>query len=120
MAITLHENPAAKLLEVQVTEKFTHADYQQFAVRFEAMLERHGKLNLLFQMAKLHGWDAAVVWDDIKFDAKHFSDIRRLAMVGETKWEKAMSVFARPFTTGEVRYFEADAIEVARVWAAGE
>ncbi len=45
------------------------------------------------------GWSAGAAWEDCKFDLKHFNHIERLAIVGETKWEKGMSVFCRPFMT---------------------
>jgi hypothetical protein len=116
MAIILNENAAGKVLEVRVTDKLTHADYQQFAARFEAMLKQYGKLNVLFEMVNFHGVEVAAVWDDIKFDVKHFSDIPRLAMVGDKKWEKAMSVLSQPFTAAKVQYFDAKAISEARAW----
>lgn len=119
MAITLKENAAARVLEARVTEKLTHADYQQFTSRFEAMLKQPGKLNVLFEMVNLHGWEAAAVWDDIKFDMKHFSDIERLAMVGDQSWEKVMSRLAQLFTTAKIRYFDAAAINAARDWVEG-
>ena len=116
MAIILSENPTTKVLNVRVSEKFTHADYQQFASRFEALLKQHGKLNVLFEMVNFHGWELAAVWDDLKFDAKHFSHIQRLAMVGDKQWEQAISVLARLFTTATIRYFDAAAINEARAW----
>jgi hypothetical protein len=67
-------------------------------------------------MVDFHGWEGAALWDDIKFDVKHFSDIDRLAMVGDRKWEKGMSVFCQPFTTAKVRYFDRAAIDEARAW----
>ena len=54
--------------------------------------------------------------DNIKFDLKHFSDIERLALVGEKRWEKGMSVFCRPFTTAKIRYFDRPAVAEARAW----
>ena len=56
------------------------------------------------------------MWDDIKFDMTHFSDIDRLAMVGDRKWEKGMSIFCRPFTTAKIRYFDHTAVAEARIW----
>ena len=116
MAIILSEDPTTKVLNVRVSEKFTHVDYQQFASRFEALLKQHGKLNVLFEMVNFHGWELAAVWDDLKFDAKHFSHIQRLAMVGDKQWEQAISVLARLFTTATIRYFDAAAINEARAW----
>ena len=53
---------------------------------------------------------------DTKFGARHFRDLDRLAMVGETKWQHGMAVFCKPFTTATVRYFERDQIDKARAW----
>jgi hypothetical protein len=116
MPVTLNEKPGGKVLEVQVTGKLTHADYQRLVPAFERLVKQHGKISVLFEMAHFHGWDAGALWDDIKFDVKHFSEIERLAMVGDTKWEQGMSVFCRPFTTAKIRYFDSAALEEARTW----
>ena len=106
MAIQLTEKNGGKVLEVRASGKLTHADYQQFTPAFERLIQAHGKIRILFEMADFHGWEAGAVWDDIKLDMKHFRDIERLALLGETRWEKGMSVFCKPFTTAEVRYFD--------------
>jgi len=108
-----------RILEVHVIGKLVHEDYQQFVPSFEQMIKQHGKIRVLFNMLDFNGWEAAALWDDIKFGMKHFSDIERLAMVGDKKWEKGMSVFCRPFTTAEIRYFDRSAIDEARTWLAG-
>lgn len=118
MAIKLNEMNGGKVLEVQVSGKLAHEDYQQFVPKFEQMVQQNGKIRVLFEMTDFHGWEAAALWDDIKFDLKHFSDIERLAMVGDKKWEKGMAVFCRPFTTAKVRYFDRAAMEEARQWLA--
>ena len=56
------------------------------------------------------------MWEDLKFDLKLFNHIERLAIVGETKWEKGMSVFCRPFTTAKIKYFDKVDLEKARAW----
>jgi hypothetical protein len=119
MATTLNEINDSKVLEVQVTGRLTHDDYQRFTPAFERLVKQHGKIRLLFKMVDFHGWEAGALWDDIKFDVKHFSDIERLAMVGDKKWEQGMSAFCRPFTTAKIRYFDSAAIEEARAWLEG-
>jgi len=120
MAIKLNQLDGGKVLEVQVSGKLSHEDYQQFVPEFERLIKEHGKISVLFEMSDFHGWAAKALWDDIKFDMKHFSHIERIAMVGDTKWEKGMSVFCRPFTTAKVRYFETTALEEARGWVKGQ
>jgi len=117
MATHLSEENGGKLLEVRVSGKLTHDDYQHFVPAFERLVQQHGKIRVLFLMTDFHGWEAGALWDDIKFDLKHFSDIEKLAMVGEKRWEKGMSVFCRPFTSATIRFFYD--IEQARAWLSG-
>ena len=116
MATRLTETNGGRVLEASVSGKLTHEDYQHFVPAFERLVTRHGKIRVLFEMTDFHGWETAALWDDIKFDVKHFSDIERLAMVGDKQWERGMSVFCRPFTTAMIRYFDHAAIEDARTW----
>ena len=106
-------------MEVRMSGKLTHADYKHFVPEFERLLKQHGKLRVLCEMVDFHGWEAGALWDDIKFDMKHFSDIDRLAIVGEKQWEKGMAAFCKPFTTARIRYFDRAAISDARAWLEG-
>jgi hypothetical protein len=116
MAITLTKTSGGKVLETQISGKLSHDDYQRLVPEFERVLNEHGKARVLFDMVDFHGWEAGALWDDIKFDVKHFSDIERVAMVGDKHWEKGMSVFCKPFTTAKVRYFDRAHTAEARTW----
>jgi hypothetical protein len=116
MAVSLIEKDDGKLLEVHVSGKLADEDYQHFVPQFERLVARHGKIRVLFEMSQFHGWEARALWDDIKFDIKHFKDIERLAMVGEKKWQKGMAAFCKPFTTAAIRYFDHDQADAARAW----
>jgi len=94
MPIQLNEGNGGKILVVHVSGKLTKADYEHFVPEFERLVQQHGKLRLLFDMTGLQGWDAGALWEDVKFDMKHFADIERLAMVGERKWQQGMASFA--------------------------
>lgn len=104
------------LIEVHVTGKLTHEMYQEFVPLLEQAVRDHGKLRLLFVMHDFHGWTAGALWDDLKFDLKHFRDIQRLAIVGETRWQQGMAVFCKPFTTAKIQYFPSTELEAARSW----
>jgi SpoIIAA-like len=114
MPIQLDEQNGGKLLAVHISGKLTKADYEHFVPEFERLVRQHGKLRVFFDMTGFHGWDAAALWEDIKFDAKHFADIERLAMVGEKKWQHGMATFCKPFTKAAVRYF--DHVDAAEAW----
>ena len=120
MSVQLQETDGGKILEVRVSGKLAHSDYQHFVPAFEAQVHKHGKIRVLVEMADFHGWETAALWDDIKFDIRHFSNIDRLAMVGDKAWEKGMSTFCKPFTTAKIRYFDRSAIKEAQAWLAGQ
>ena len=116
MSFEITEIADSNILEVSVTGTLTKEAYTQFVPMTEAAIKQYGKIRILFQMHDFHGWDMGALWEDLKFDLKHFSDIERLAIVGETKWEQGMSVFCRPFTTASIKYFDHADLEKARAW----
>ncbi len=116
MPVDLHEAMDGKLLIARLTGKLAKDDYEAFAPEVERLIGRHGKIRVLVELADFHGWTAGALWEDLKFDLKHFSDVERLAIIGESSWQKGMAYFCKPFTTAEVRYFEPDAAEQALDW----
>ena len=120
MTIGLHEDADAGLITICASGKLTKRDYEYFVPEVERLISEHGKIRVLFEMRDFHGWEMGALWADIKFDLKHFSDIERLAMVGERKWEKGMAVFCKPFTKAKIRYFDRSEIDKARQWIEGD
>ena len=118
MNIQLNEENGGKMLVVHVSGKLAKADYEHFVPEFERLVRQHGKLRVLFDMAGFHGWEAGAMWEDIKFDIKHFADLERLAMVGDKKWEHGMAAFCKPFTKATIRYFDLAESTGAQTWLA--
>jgi hypothetical protein len=117
MAVQMKELAAGKVLDIHVSGKLGKDDYTYLLPIVERLIEQNGKLRILLEMEDFHGWDAAGLWQDIKFDLKHFSDVERVAMVGDKRWQKGMSTVCRPFTSAKIRYFDRSAIAEAREWA---
>jgi SpoIIAA-like len=107
---------AGKIVYVAVSGKLEKEDYEMLVPEMERAIEQHGKINLLFELLDFHGWSVGAAWEDTKFGVKHFNDIERLAIVGENKWEKGMVIFAKPFTTAKVRYFDIAERDEAERW----
>jgi len=116
MSIQLNEHRVQNIMEVRVSGRLAREDYHQFVPEFESLLAAHGKVRILLQMVEFHGWTAGGLWEDLKFDFNHFNHVERLAMVGDKRWEKAMSVFCKPFTTATIRWFDHEELSQARAW----
>jgi hypothetical protein len=116
MPVTLHEEADGKLLVAHLSGKLTREDYERLVPEVERLIRQHGKLRMLVRMHDFHGWTLGALWEDIKFDWKHFADIERLAFVGDRKWEAGMAAFCKPFTTARIRYFDESRAEEAFRW----
>lgn len=75
MTNAIEVTPADGYVEVHATGKLTKEFYEQFVPALETQIKAAGKLRLLFVMTDFHGWTAGAMWEDIKFDMKHWKDI---------------------------------------------
>ncbi|MDR3455935.1 MAG: STAS/SEC14 domain-containing protein [Verrucomicrobiae bacterium] len=116
MPIKFEDEDEGKVLAIQVSGKLTMADYVYFAPEFERLVQLNGNVRVLFDLAGFDGWETSALWEGIKFDVKHFADVERIAMIGETRWEKGMATFAKPFTKATIRYFDHAKTAEARKW----
>jgi hypothetical protein len=116
MSVHFQEEAGGKCLLVQLSGKLAKEDYQHFSPEVERLIQQQGKIRVLVQMRDFHGWTLGALWEDIKFDVKHFSDIERLAFVGDRKWEAGMAAFCKPFTRALIRYFDESKYEEALGW----
>ncbi|MGD9722862.1 MAG: STAS/SEC14 domain-containing protein [Pirellulales bacterium] len=114
--IELQSDANGKILSVTLSGKLSKEDYERFVPEVDSLIQKHGKLRILLNMHDFHGWTVGALWEDIKFDVKHFGSIERLAMIGDRKWEAGMAAFCKPFTTAKIRYFDQSEIDAARKW----
>jgi hypothetical protein len=114
--IDLQAEPKGKILSVKLSGKLSKEDYEKFVPEVESLINSQGKIRILLQMHDFHGWTVGALWEDIKFDMKHFKDIERLAMVGDRKWEAGMAAFCKPFTSATVKFFERPKEAEALAW----
>src|ERR1700761_1886505 len=105
-----------RVLEVDLHGRLTRRDFDQLVPDTEKLIARFGKIRLVVTMHDFEGWDIGALWEEIKWEAKHFHHIERIALVGEERWQKRMAAICNSFTTGSVRYFPFSQIEVAYAW----
>ncbi len=110
------EEVHGKVLEVDLHGRLSREDYEVFVPETEKLIGQYGKIRILVTMHDFHGWDAGALWEDTKWNVKHFNQIERLAVVGEKTWHRLMTGFCRPFTSAQVRYFTHEQLAAARAW----
>lgn len=108
----------AHTVGVKLSGKLHDEDYKTFVPKVDAEIAHGGKVNILAVFHDFHGWNAHALWDDIKFSTTHCTDIKKIALVGESTWEKYMAVVCKPFTMAKIKYFDAKDLEAAKAWLA--
>jgi len=104
------------VLHLKVTGRLTKEDYARFVPELEAWIERHGRIRILFEMVDFHGWTLSAGWEDTKLAFRHFSDMERIALVGEKGWGHGMAIFCKPFTAAKVQDFDNSKRDEATDW----
>ncbi|MCB1825534.1 MAG: STAS/SEC14 domain-containing protein [Candidatus Competibacteraceae bacterium] len=104
------------ILGFKLQGKLHDRDYQTFVPTLEAAIAAHGKIRLLAWFEDFHGWDLHAMWDDFQFGVKHYSDLERIAIVGDRKWEEWMAKLCKPFTKASVHYFDISQTDAAWAW----
>lgn len=115
MSVAIHRL-AEDALEINIQGTLTRQDYEQFAPLAEGQIQAHGKTNMVVRVDDFSGWSPVALWADLKFDVKHYSDIDRLALVGEADSRDWLEAVSKPLTGAEVRYFPEGELDEARTW----
>jgi hypothetical protein len=105
-----------RIIKIIVTGTLCTNDYDDFLPDIERLIKQHGKVRVLVMMEGFNGSAVGDLWADIKFDVRHFSDLERIAMVGDKSWEKWMAWFCKPFTTASIRRFDMSELADAKIW----
>lgn len=114
--IRLDEGLSGTVVTLVFKDTLKKEDYEYFVPQVEKIMDSRDKINLLIILKNFTGWTAGALWEDAKFGIRHFDDIERLAIVGDTTWQKAMAGFVKPFTRAEVRYFDLSDLDQAENW----
>ena len=108
--------PLERVIAFELSGTLHDEDYETFVPLVDSAISEHGKARLLVHFLDFHGWDAQALWDDIKFATTHCNKIEKLALVGESAWEKWMAKICKPFTMAQVRYFSGEQMDAALKW----
>ncbi len=100
----------------QAIGKLTQEDYQEFLPQLEELIRKHGRISMLVELIDFEGWEPKAAWEDFRFGMTHDRDFDRIAIVGDSKWEKAMVALANLVSRTRMRFFQREDIDQAWEW----
>lgn len=92
--------------------------YDRFVPQFEHIAEREaGTVPMVIELAPdFSGWDLGGFWRDLKFDVRHKDSFGRIAIVGDSKWEKWGTKIFEPLFRAEMKFFRPSQRSHAESW----
>lgn len=117
--IEVEHSPEQDLITIRASGTLTEADYDMAIPEIEeAIRKADGAINSVIDVIGLDGFELGAFWKDLEFDIRHFSDFQRIAVVGENRGRQIGATAATLLTNAEVRFFDEEAADNARQWAA--
>ena len=104
------------LIAISINGKVEKSDYDKILPLMDKTKKDFSKIRLYIQIDNVDGIEPKAFREDIKAYLKHFKDISKTAIVGESDWHKLWANLASPFISGEVKFFPQGAIVEAKEW----
>jgi hypothetical protein len=110
--------PAEKLVWIALNGKVTTEDYRVFLGSMEDILTKHSPISFIVNFDGMDGVELGAMAADTKFGFAHLKDIKRIALVGDSKWTKRLTSLPNPFSL-EIKSFDEDEENDAWDWITG-
>lgn len=107
-----------KIIAFRAEGKIEKADYDKINALLEKTSREYDKLRLYIRIdpSEIEGIQPAALWEDFKTYFRYFNSLEKLAIVGSGNLEESITKLAKPFISGDVRYFSTDEASDAKKW----
>lgn len=105
------------VLGIEATGKVTHADYKNVLIPAAEKMMRQGPIGLLYLVGKeFTGYELEALWDDSVFGFRHWFQFKRIAVVTDHGWLRAVVTMFAPFFPSDIQLFKISDLPAAKTW----
>jgi hypothetical protein len=104
------------LLGFRIEGTLTAADVGEMHRAFRDAVAVHGEASLLVEIGDLALPEPSAVLRDLRAMPEVLRDVRRLAVVGDGRWQAWAAGAANLLARGEARHFDAAELDTAWTW----
>lgn len=110
-----------RVLTIKVSGRLTQPELTASQRAAGEVLDRLGKGRLLVLVEDFQGMAGEGDWGDVSFQAQHDSQIERIAIVCEKRWEQEAMLFTgKDIRRIAIKHFEPAQLDHARTWVGSE
>ena len=103
-----------KTVGIKASGWLIDSDYKELVPKIDKMIEEKGELKFLLDIKDLKGFSCRAMMDDLKFCIKYKDKMKKIAVVGHSKWEEACTDMCKPFMPEAMKYF--DVADEPKAW----
>ena len=119
MSIEILSNSGG-ILTARISGMLTQPELAAMQASAKDSIRQQGQVRFLVITEDFQGWRKGDDWSDVSF-MDNDPYIKKMAIVGEKKWEELALVFAASWSrTFPIEYFEPAELERAQAWLAEE
>ncbi len=112
MSINFHFDEGSKLVTLRISGKVSRDTFLHYSSLVEDLIAEHGRVRLMLVMHDF-SMSPAAFFEDLKFDIRHRSDLERVSVVVERRWQKVMAKLFSSFSHADFRVFDASEEDAA-------
>lgn len=118
MACIYTEHKSAPVAEIQILGRVTQHDMDEIIPKLEKFIDKHGTIRLVEVIERFDGFDPTTIFDGMKFDLTHITDITHAAVVSDIPWVGFITNASSMMVPVVLRSFPMSQLDDARAWAA--
>ncbi len=95
-------------MKMKVVGKLQHSDYDVIVPMLEKAIAGidEPKISVLVDILEFDGYELRAIWDDLKFGLKYDSEFKKIAVVGNKRWEEYGIRISKWFMSGDLKFFD--------------
>ena len=107
---------SVKVVGYKAAGKLTTSDFEKLEPEVKALVKKEGTIRILFDMTGYKGETAKGWIADYKFGREFHNQIEKMAVVGDTTWEKILTQLAKLIYARDSKFFHSADINKAWAW----
>ena len=112
---TIYPTDDERVIELEIKGDVTKEDYALLEDAIKEKLKEMEHVNLLCRITEFSGITAQAVLKDFKLFIKHYSNIRKMAVISTKDWIEWMTKLGAVLPV-EMKHFELDDYDQAQRW----
>jgi len=91
-------------------------DYDNLISQLKNHIQSNHKVYWYIEMENFEGWTASAYWEGIELKLPNEERVKKVALVGNTKWKEQFTEVLIPFTRAHIKFFSPEEKDLAKEW----